>query len=190
MCSIPAISITLPGVHEWKEVRTLRLHALKNEPQAFKNSFEEELLFTESYWKEKIINSSRYNPDEFFYIAKHVHELIGMAGVKKEGGVWKIHSVYVSSGYRGKGVGTALMMQILSRLEERGATEIELTVNSMQKSALHMYQKLGFTITYIQQKQISGDGKYYTKCIMRRSFVPLRKMREHLFIHSSFINII
>ena len=48
------VKITIPHVGEWKQLRALRLEALKSEPHAFKKSYEEEVMFSEGEWKQKL----------------------------------------------------------------------------------------------------------------------------------------
>lgn len=64
--------------------------------------------------------------------------------------------------YRGQGIGTALMRQMLERLREKGYPRASLGVNK-ENYALRMYEKLGF--------QIVGDGADETEWLM---VCPLR----------------
>lgn len=54
-------------------------------------------------------------------------------------------AVSVCNEYRGKGIGTALMKEMLSVLKERGYGQASLSVQKANY-ALEMYRKLGFKI--------------------------------------------
>jgi putative acetyltransferase len=122
-------------------------------------------------WKEKITNSSQYNRDEFFIIAKVENNIVGIVGAeKKNNETWILKSVYVQSEYRGQGIGTKLLQSIIQILEERKHAEvIELTVNTIQKAAVHVYTKCEFQIKEVLENQQSGDGNLYIKFIMYRN---------------------
>lgn len=52
--------------------------------------------------------------------------------------------VVVDGGFRGQGLGSALMKKIAARAGARGAKRIELTSNPSRAAANSMYKKLGF----------------------------------------------
>ncbi|HRH23064.1 MAG TPA: GNAT family N-acetyltransferase [Candidatus Magasanikbacteria bacterium] len=178
---IPNIVITIPTLNEWKEVRALRLQALKNEPHAFKNGYHEEIQLTENEWKKKIYNSSRNNRDEFFIIAKVDNRIVGMVGADlRDEKTWCLKSVFVAYEYRGQGIGTRLLEEVIEKLERNyHARMIELTVNILQIAAIRVYTKCGFVVREIMENQESGDGKKYTKFNMYRNFCPIT-MQGHV----------
>lgn len=58
----------------------------------------------------------------------------------------RIHMLGVDPDYRGKGIGTQLMMAGLVRLRNRGLRVAELTVDSENKAARTLYESLGFEV--------------------------------------------
>ncbi len=93
---------------------------------------------------------------------------------------WNLKSVYVQPQYRGQGIGTTLLESTIERLEKiLHAEVIELTVNTLQKSAIRIYTKCGFIIKQTMENQVSGDGRLYTKFIMYRNFCPLPINNPH-----------
>lgn len=52
--------------------------------------------------------------------------------------------IAVSEEYRGKGVGTALMQNVIKRAREEGYTGISLSVDLENRGAIELYEKLGF----------------------------------------------
>lgn len=160
---------------EWREVRDLRLQALKKEPHAFKKSFQEEVSLTEKQWQEKINHSCEKNSHEFFIIAKVDNTIVGIVSAElKNTKSWNLKSVYVAQEYRGQGIGTKLLEGVIEKLERNyNAHMIELTVNSLQSAAIRVYKKCGFVVREIMENQESGDGKHYTKFSMYRNFCPI-----------------
>jgi [ribosomal protein S18]-alanine N-acetyltransferase len=55
-----------------------------------------------------------------------------------------IHKVFVQAGSRNKKIGTRLFMRLLRDLDQRGAPSF-LTVDPLNKSALALYTRWGFT---------------------------------------------
>lgn len=157
-------------------MKALRLLALKNEPHAFKKSFQEEVGLTERQWKQKIINSSRYNRDEFFIIAKVDNKIVGIVGAEiKQNNTWVLKEVYVQKEYRGQGVGSRLLEAIVWKLDHiHHARTVELKVNTKQEVAINLYKKFGFIVESVLENQKSGDGNLYTKFVMYRNQCSLQ----------------
>lgn len=68
---------------------------------------------------------------------------------------WNVCMVYVDKAYRGKGVGLKLMNKIKQRGKEEGIAALSLTVFNSNKTAVKLYEKLGFK---------SLDVKFGLKC--------------------------
>jgi len=50
----------------------------------------------------------------------------------------------VNSAYRGKGIGTQLLLEAEKRASKRGITQLDLGAKPFAKSAIHLYKKLGY----------------------------------------------
>lgn len=68
--------------------------------------------------------------------------------------------------YRGKGVGTALIMRALQEAKKKGLTRIELTVREKNESAIALYKKLGFKKEGTHKNGVCIDGKYENHIFM------------------------
>ena len=55
-----------------------------------------------------------------------------------------IEDVVVDGGYRGKGIGEALVLEALRLAREAGANRVLLTSNPKREAANRLYQRLGF----------------------------------------------
>jgi ribosomal protein S18 acetylase RimI-like enzyme len=67
----------------------------------------------------------------------------------------------VASGYRGKGVGSALMKSTLEAARAFGLTRVELTVREDNRRAIALYERFGFISEGIKRNGFRIDGKYH-----------------------------
>lgn len=67
----------------------------------------------------------------------------------------------VVAGFRGKGIGPALMRAALERARGAGLTRIELSVREDNRAAAKLYEKFGFVAEGTQRKAILLDGEYH-----------------------------
>ncbi len=71
---------------------------------------------------------------------------VGYYAVRKEPEAGKIFlsKVYIDKGYRGKGIATVMLRDILDIAQEAGLTKIYLTVNRNNRNSIAVYEKMGF----------------------------------------------
>ncbi|WP_239005189.1 GNAT family N-acetyltransferase [Legionella sp. MW5194] len=97
-------------------------------------------------------------------IAVHENEVIGWCDISALDRPVFAHSgslgIGVRKGYRGMGVGKALLTEALRRAREKGLTRIELTVREHNKAAIALYQHVGFVIEGIHKNAVRIDGRY------------------------------
>ena len=92
--------------------------------------------------------------------------LIGMATFIREAGVkerhkGRVYGVYVSSTHRGKGVGRALMMELLERVKRDASVEqILLAVAATQIAAKRLYASFGFGIFGTEPNALKVGSAY------------------------------
>ena len=72
----------------------------------------------------------------------------------------------VIDGFRGKGIGLALMRATLERAKAGGLTRVELTVREDNLRAKALYEKVGFVVEGVKRKAALHDGKYYGLILM------------------------
>jgi RimJ/RimL family protein N-acetyltransferase len=66
----------------------------------------------------------------------------------------------IVSGYRGCGIGTALMRAALAKAKAIGLTRVELTVREGNDRARALYAKMGFVAEGVKWRGVRLDGKY------------------------------
>src|SRR5947209_7654165 len=98
---------------DWQAYKSLRLEALRNEPQAFGSSYQENLQKPDVYWQGRLADAAE-GKKSWLLFAKEKDRLIGMIGafITDEKDAAEIISVYVTKEKRGKGVSKALMTEI------------------------------------------------------------------------------
>jgi ribosomal protein S18 acetylase RimI-like enzyme len=138
----------------------LRLEALEREPLAFTDSVAEHQAMT----LESI--RSRLGAGDNFVVGAFIdRQLVGMAGffrrrgekIRHRGGIW---GVYVSEECRGKGVGRALLGELIGLVQLLpGIEQVALAVSSQNAGAKGLYESLGFEVYGCERRALKiGDG--------------------------------
>ena len=70
----------------------------------------------------------------------------------------EIGNICVLPGYRGRGVGKALLNALMDELKSRGVTVVFLEVESDNSNAVALYEKAGF-VQYNTRKDYYGEGR-------------------------------
>ena len=66
----------------------------------------------------------------------------------------------IIQGYRNLGLGENLIRQALALAIDRGLTRVELTVRENNKSAIHLYKKIGFVAEGLHINAVKIDDRY------------------------------
>ena len=84
------------------------------------------------------------HPDGFL-VAELGEKVVGyVIGVVRWGSTGHVLAIAVDPAYRRHGVGSALIVNMLNRLREKGAKQVRLEVRVSNQVAQQFYQKLGF----------------------------------------------
>ncbi len=96
-------------------------------------------------------------------------QAVGYYAVKKEPEAKKIFlsKVYIDKAYRGKGIATVMLRDILDIAEETGLHSIYLTVNKHNLNSIAIYERMGFRKVDAVKADI-GDGFYMDDYIMEQ----------------------
>jgi ribosomal protein S18 acetylase RimI-like enzyme len=148
--------------------RQLRLEALEREPLAFTDSVAEHQAMT----LESIRNRLGTAGDNFVVGAFIDRQLVGMAGffrrrgekIRHRGGIW---GVYVSEECRGKGVGRALLGELIGLVQLLPAIEqVALAVSSQNEGAKGLYESLGFEVYGCERRALKIGDEYVDEELM------------------------
>jgi RimJ/RimL family protein N-acetyltransferase len=98
------------------------------------------------------------------FIAEDEKRILGYLLLRGEKPNRISHRAYIVIGVlsssRGQGVGKALFSHAIDWAEKEGIHRLELTVLLENKTALALYQKMGFEIEGIKRDSLKIDGKY------------------------------
>lgn len=141
----------------------LRLEALEREPQAFGESAAEHRAKTVAAVAERLAAGSQQN--SFVLGAFAGRRLAGTAGFyreqnEKERHKGRIWGVYTTPEWRGKGLGRALLEELLKRARRMaGLEQITLSVATGQTAAIELYRSLAFQSFGCERRALkTGNG--------------------------------
>ena len=72
----------------------------------------------------------------------------------------------IIEGYRGRGIGRALIRATLEAAKVKGMTRIELTVRVDNPVAKHLYEALGFIVEGLCRRHMRIKGEYHDSYLM------------------------
>ena len=146
-----------------KSIVSIRLESLKNIPEAFASSYEEErdfsieeyqnavsigrsLLLTEPLRREKLVGIITLYEERLYKLRHRAH----------------IGAMYVSDSIRGLGIGKALMEEAIEKAKNiEGLEQVYLAVVSTNESAKKLYSSLGFEVFGTEKKGLRLKNNIY-----------------------------
>ena len=150
--------------------RELRLSGLKNAPQYFGSTYEEEILDSKLMFEMYIKIDS---PDHVMFGAFDGERLIGITGFNRMARKRAMHrgevvQVYVEPNYRGQNIGEKLIRSVLEyafRLD--GIEQVQLSVIAGNQKAITLYEKLGFKTFGVQSRYFKAGDIYMDQQFMQ-----------------------
>ncbi|WP_437904724.1 GNAT family N-acetyltransferase [Sorangium sp. So ce327] len=124
---------------DWAAWRDVRLRALADAPHAFGSTLEEWENASEARWRARLELPGSRN-----LVAYVDGEPVGMATGAPFEGTYELISMWVAPEVRGRGVGDALVEEILRWAREQGGSELRLDVKQDNLSAISLYVRHGF----------------------------------------------
>lgn len=129
--------------------KNLRLHSLKTDPISFLSTYEVESHYDLSFFVRKIINTTKppfYGIYGFFEDNKLIaYALLSDSYYYNKRHIAYINEIFVEPNYRNKNIATKLIKFLIKKAkEEKRLEQIHLKVNSQNKKAISLYEKLGF----------------------------------------------
>jgi ribosomal protein S18 acetylase RimI-like enzyme len=153
------------------EYHELRLRALRDHPDAFTSSYEEDRLKPLAWAKSRVAPSAEA-PNDFVLGAFADGKLIGILGMSVEPRAKVRHKghvfgMYVAPEYAGRGVGQKLMTHCIRRARGIAAIEqLQLTVTESNIRAKSFYEKAGFRSFGVERNAVKIGERYVHKCHM------------------------
>jgi ribosomal protein S18 acetylase RimI-like enzyme len=155
--ALSAVSDTLSGmssqpdpvrVHrllprEWPRLRLLRLHALRDAPDAFSSSLAEAIARPGDAWQQQVTDLASFVA---VLDGADVGMVRGELSAEEPGVVWLL-SMWVDPEARGRGVGDALVAAVIDFARAEGSRTVQLDVADDNAPAIALYARHGFAPT-------------------------------------------
>jgi ribosomal protein S18 acetylase RimI-like enzyme len=161
------ISVVVLGQQDWRDLRAIRLEALRSEPAAYSSSFEETLARSDEHWQQRLASDHSVH-----LLARAQSRPIGMVGGylgSDEGdeSVAVVFGMYVAREYRGQGIGRSLLSSLIDRLSAfPQICTIRLGVTETQDPARALYESMGFQVIGKTEEGIVVDDRQVDELIM------------------------
>lgn len=136
-----------------------------------------DILRTERVSKEEEIDFlskvlSRLEKDEMFYLVAEVDgKVVAVSEISKRGGYEKhvgVIGIAIRNGFRDLGIGTEIMKALVEQAQKMGLKVLTLSAFATNKSAIHVYEKVGFVQTGTIPKKHFKEGKYIDEIILTK----------------------
>ncbi|MEK4231259.1 GNAT family N-acetyltransferase [Solibacillus sp. FSL H8-0538] len=141
----------------------LRVQALKQSPEAFLMTYEEELHQENpiNKYAQTLQSESRYTYGVF-----NGEELIGVGTLQVEKPLKIRHkanilAMYVSQNHRGSSIGKTLMRHLIEKAKSLELEQLHLTVVSNNHTAEKLYSSLGFCRYGLEEKALKLNEQYW-----------------------------
>jgi len=131
------------------------LRTLSLDDGAVMESMERE-LFGADAWSGTIIDDELCHPFSYYRGADD-GDLVAYAGLRAapvDAGQGDIQTIAVKKSHQGRGVGRALLLDLMDEAQRRGVRELFLEVRADNEPAIALYQSLGF-------REIDRRAGYY-----------------------------
>ena len=148
--------------HDAKVYQVLRLKALKENPEYYGSSFEEESAQPLSFFENRLNQEHTYAYGAFLN-----DQLIGTLVMAKETRqktkhIATLYAMYVDKDYRRIGAAKALLSHAIDEAKVLGVERIRLSVTQTNIPAFHLYEAIGFVVYGIEPHAIKiGHSDYH-----------------------------
>ena len=114
----------------------------------------------DDFWNYNILKDELESKNSHYIVAKSNKEIIGFAGIKILLDEADIMNIVTKKIYRNQGIGTLLLKNLISISKNLNLHSLSLEVNEENKTAIHLYENLGFKNIGIRKNYYkSKNGK-------------------------------
>jgi len=165
------ISLRLLSEEDAADYRELRLEGLKNNPQSFGTSYEEEADKPVSWFAER-------SKGAIVFGGFKSTTLVGIAGLYVRTEIKLCHKgvlfgMFIKPEFRGRGLAKRLVKNVIEHAKPI-VEEIILTVGATNNSALNLYEGLGFTVYGKEPRAMKIGEDYHNELLLR---LPLNEKK-------------
>ena len=138
------ITVRFLGEDDWQDYRSVRLAALRESPEAFVATVQEDEAFDEELWRDRMRRSARL-------VAERQGEAVGVVSLGRaasdEGNAGELFGLWVRPEARGLGVATRLVKDSASLAARRGQSHLVYWVGTENGRAVAFASGMGFRPT-------------------------------------------
>ncbi|HWE82926.1 MAG TPA: GNAT family N-acetyltransferase [Gaiellaceae bacterium] len=127
---------------EWEALRSIRLRALADAPDAFATTFESASARPEQWWRDWAIRSAE-SAEQAMFLAWDGAP-VGIGGVFADDGDWMVIAMWSAPEARERGVGRAI---VEAAVAFASGHDVFLWVTDGNDAARRLYESCGFTDT-------------------------------------------
>jgi GNAT superfamily N-acetyltransferase len=141
---MPAVVVRAATIEDWRVVRSVRLRALEDTPQAFGTTLEQDRQLNDVDWQ------LRVSPGNWVLALRGASPVGMAAGVVESGrpnGERHLMSMWVAEELRGQQVARRLVDAVASWALTMGAETLSLWVADGNDRARRFYERMGFAAT-------------------------------------------
>ena len=154
---------------EWDRLRSIRLEALKDSPDAFITKHEEALADPQSRWEELAARGAA-GDGQTTIIAVRGRDTVAMAvglwDPDRSGTVMPVVAVFVSPRVRRQGVGARVMRSVHDWGRSKGATAASLWVVDSNTAARGFYEGIGYKATLDRHEISVPPVRWETRMVL------------------------
>lgn len=165
------IEVRLLTPQDWEIWKSLRLEALREQPQAYNGAYEDEILYEDEVYISRLQKTHVWG-------AFKGGRLVGCIGLsyhtgKKLAHKGYVYTVYVQSGCRGEGIAAQLLKTVITFAKKRLVQlNLRCTDSLEGQKALNLYKRYGFQVIGQEPYSLHVNGKFYSEFLMALVLVP------------------
>jgi len=108
----------------------------------------------DDFWNDNILKSELENENSYYIVAKENDAIVGFGGLWKSIDDIHITNIVTKKIFRNKGIGKAILTELINQAQNFGYNIITLEVNENNLPAISLYKKFGF-------KEVGIRKRYY-----------------------------
>ena len=168
--SRPPFEIRRLDPHDVAAYRELRLEGLRNHPEAFGTSWEDEIAKPDAWWTELLESNTVFGGwiDGSPLLGVSGFYVLGPAKQRHKGMLW---GMYVRPDARGTGLAASLLQRVIEHARPL-VEEIRLTVMASNTAAHRLYSAAGFEAYGLERRALKVGDDYYDDVLMA---LPLQR---------------
>jgi len=126
----------------------------------------EPVLFGAGAWSAQVYREELAHPGRYYVAAEQDGVLVGYAGIAL-GEDAEVMTVGVAPEYRGRGLGAALLTDLLDRARQARARRVFLEVRAGNETAQRLYERAGFRAIGTRPRYYGDEDAVVMRLVLR-----------------------